>query len=144
MARPDDPFDLARFVTAQDGCRDQVLDELRRGRKTTHWMWFVFPQLAVLGRSSMARHYGLGSRAEALAYWRHPILGPRLAEAVELVIASAPRSLHEVFGSPDDLKFRSCVTLFAQVADDSEVFRRALAERLDGRPDEATLGALAS
>jgi uncharacterized protein (DUF1810 family) len=140
----DDPFDLERFVTAQDECRDSVLGELRRGRKTTHWMWFVFPQLAALGRSSMARHYGIDSSAEAAAYWHHPVLGPRLAETVELAIAAAPRSVHDIFGSPDDLKFRSCITLFDQVATDSDVFRRALATFFDGKPDPATLALLRS
>src|SRR5947209_4510371 len=103
----DDPHDLRRFVEAQASAYAQARAELGAGRKRTHWMWFVFPQLRGLGRSETARHFGLSSRAEAQAYLAHPVLGPRLRECVELVLAVDGRSAHDVFGSPDDLKLRS-------------------------------------
>ncbi|WP_298233007.1 DUF1810 domain-containing protein [uncultured Azohydromonas sp.] len=135
----DDPFDLQRFVTAQDPVLPQVRAELAAGDKRSHWMWFVFPQLKALGRSATALHYGLASREEAQAYWRHPLLGPRLRECTALVLdVPAPRSAHEVFHSPDDLKFRSCMTLFAQVAPEEPLFSRAL-DRFFGGPDVRTL-----
>ncbi len=105
-----DPFDLQRFVDAQAPVIDQVRAELAAGRKTSHWIWFVFPQLKQLGRSGTARHFGIDSREEATAYWRHPVLGPRLAQCTELVFAVQRKSAHDIFGSPDDLKFRSCMT----------------------------------
>src|SRR5690242_1687935 len=104
------------FIRAQDAVWGDVLSELRAGRKTTHWMWFVFPQLAALGRSSTAKFYGLENVAEAEAYLRHPVLGARLREATGIVNAVEGRSAHEIFGSPDDLKFRSCVTLFGRAS----------------------------
>jgi len=133
-----DPFDLRRFVEAQEPVIAQVRSELAAGRKTSHWMWFVFPQIKGLGRSSMAQHYGIASADEARAYWTHPLLGPRLAECTQLVLAVDGRSAHEIFGSPDDLKFRSSLTLFAQ-ATGEPLFTRALTKYFDGRPDEATL-----
>ena len=134
-----DPFNLSRFVTAQDGVLAQVRAELTAGDKRTHWMWFVFPQLKALGRSATALHYGLSGRDEALAYWRHPLLGPRLRECTALVLGvPAPRSAHAIFHSPDDLKFRSCMTLFAAVAPDEPVFRQALERFFEG-PDPRTL-----
>jgi len=133
-----DPFALSRFVAAQDPVYAGVRAELAAGRKTSHWMWFVFPQLKGLGRSGMAQHYGIGSAAEARAYWAHPLLGPRLRECTELVLAVDGRSVHEIFGSPDDLKLRSCMTLFAQVTNDA-LFGRALQRYYDGEPDQATL-----
>jgi uncharacterized protein (DUF1810 family) len=133
-----DPFDLRRFVAAQDPVLVQVEAELAAGRKASHWMWFVFPQLKGLGRSSMAQHYGLASAAEARAYWAHPLLGQRLRDCTERVLAVDGRSAHAIFGSPDDLKFRSCMTLFAQ-ATGEPLFTRALAKYFDGQPDEATL-----
>ena len=96
-----DPFDLERFVDAQAGVLETALAELRAGKKRSHWMWFVFPQLKTLGRSGTARFYGLEGRAEALAYWRHPALGPRLLECTRLVLATRGRSAHDIFGSPD-------------------------------------------
>ncbi len=138
-----DPFDLARFVTAQDRVIDAVRQELAAGRKRTHWMWFVFPQLRSLGRSPTALHYGIGSRAEALAYLAHPVLGPRLALCTALVTAVEGRSLHEIFGSPDDMKFHSCVTLFAEVAPEAEPFQLALAKFFAGAKDGATVRILA-
>jgi len=135
-----DPFDLERFVTAQEPVFDTVLNELRAGRKRTHWMWFVFPQLRGLGRSSMAEYYGISSLAEARAYLAHPVLGPRLDLCTRTVLEIEPRSLHAIFGSPDDMKFRSCATLFAIAsAEQDNAFRRALDRWCDGRPDELTL-----
>jgi uncharacterized protein (DUF1810 family) len=138
----DDPFDLQRFVDAQDQVLPQVRTELAAGDKRSHWMWFVFPQLKALGRSATALHYGLASREEALAYWRHPLLGPRLRECTALVLGvPAPRSAHAIFHSPDDLKFRSCMTLFAAVAPEEPLFGQALARFFDG-PDPRTLALL--
>ena len=133
-----EPFDLQRFVDAQQGVYAQVRAELAAGRKRSHWMWFVFPQLKGLGRSATAQHYGIGSKAEAQAYWAHPLLGPRLRECTELVLAVDGSSAHEIFGPPDDLKFRSSMTLFAQ-ATGEPVFTRALEKYFGGRLDEATL-----
>jgi len=134
----DDPFGLQRFVDAQDRVYRQVCAELAAGRKSSHWMWFVFPQLKGLGRSATAQHYGIASKAEAQAYWAHPVLGPRLAQCTELALAVEGRSAHEIFGPPDDLKFRSCMTLFAQ-ATGEPVFARALDKYFDGQPDPGTL-----
>jgi uncharacterized protein (DUF1810 family) len=135
-----DPFNLERFVTAQAPMFETVLTELRAGRKRTHWMWFVFPQLAGLGRSSTARFYGIDSLDEARAYLAHPVLGKRLELCTRIVLASEASSLHAIFGSPDDLKFHSCMTLFAQAADASEnLFRQALDRWCGGHPDQQTL-----
>ncbi len=142
MQRGDDPFDLQRFIDAQASVIETVLSELRSGRKRSHWMWFVFPQLAGLGSSAMAVKYAIGSAAEARAYLEHPLLGNRLRECVRLA-AAAERPLVEVFGHPDDFKFRSCVTLFAAVAPDEVVFTEALASCCDGKADSATLRRLA-
>ncbi len=118
---------------------DAVKKELRSGRKRSHWMWFVFPQMEGLGSSEMAQRYAIGSRAEAEAYLDHPILGPRLRECTELVNAVEGRTASEIFGSPDDLKFRSSMTLFATVADDPGPFETALERYYDGDPDPKTL-----
>jgi len=134
-----DLHDLQRFVLAQDPVYTQVCAELAAGAKTSHWMWFVFPQLKALGRSATAQHYGIGSRAEAQAYWQHPVLGPRLKECSELVVAVEGRTALQIFRSPDDLKFRSCMTLFAQVAPQEPVFNRALAKYFGGEGDSRTL-----
>jgi uncharacterized protein (DUF1810 family) len=140
-----DRFDLERFVTAQAPVFDQVLAELQAGRKRSHWMWFVFPQLRGLGSSSMATFYGIGSLAEAQAYLAHPVLGQRLRRCTEAVLAIEDRSLHDIFGAPDDLKFRSSMTLFA-LAEDSErsPFREALERRCEGKMDERTRALLAA
>ena len=130
---------LQRFIDAQDRVYESVCDELALGEKTTHWMWFVFPQFKALGRSPIAKHFGLASRDEALAYWQHPILAQRLVECTKLVLAQHQTTAHDIFGSPDDLKFRSCMTLFAQVAPEEPVFKLALAKFFEGKPDEATL-----
>lgn len=133
-----DPFDLDRFVQAQEPVLAQVRRELAEGRKRSHWMWFVFPQLRSLGRSPTAQHYGIGSLAEARAYMAHPVLGPRLVECTELVNRVEGRSAHQIFGSPDDLKFRSSMTLFALADPEAPVFRDALRRYFGGAPDPLT------
>ena len=133
-------FNLERFVTAQAPVFATVINELRAGRKRTHWMWFIFPQLAGLGRSSTARFYGISSIDEARAYLGHPLLGPRLELCTRIVLASESSSLHAMFGSPDDMKFRSCMTLFSLATDDRDnPFRHALERRCSDSPDERTL-----
>jgi len=133
-----DAFDLDRFVRAQDPVLAQVRRELGEGRKRSHWMWFVFPQLRGLGRSAMAQRYGIGSLAEARAYLAHPVLGPRLVECTGLVNGLAGRSAHRIFGSPDDLKFHSSMTLFASADPDAPVFREALDRYFGGASDAST------
>jgi uncharacterized protein (DUF1810 family) len=136
----DDDFDLGRFVTAQAPVFETVLAELRAGHKRSHWMWFVFPQLRGLGHSSTARFYGIGSIEEARAYLAHPLLGPRLDLCTRIVLTSESLSLYAIFGSPDDMKFRSCMTLFSLATDASDnPFRHALHRWCAGRPDEQTL-----
>lgn len=134
---------LQRFIAAQAPVIEQVMAELKAGRKTTHWMWFVFPQLASLGRSSTARYYGLASVAEARAYLAHPVLGERLLECTRTVCEHPDRSLHAIFGSPDDLKFRSCMTLFDLASPQTATFSEALIQFCDGRPDPLTVAAVA-
>jgi uncharacterized protein (DUF1810 family) len=134
-----DPFDLERFVTAQEPVYRDVIAELRDGRKRSHWMWFVFPQLRGLGGSAMAARYGISSLEEADAYLRHPVLGPRLRECTQLVKGVQGRSVGEIFGSPDDLKLCSSMTLFARAADDNADFVALLDKFYDGRYDERTL-----
>ena len=132
-------FDLERFVIAQAPVFPAVLDELRAGRKHSHWMWFIFPQLRSLGHSAMADFYGIGSLEEARAYLAHPVLGPRLDLCTRLVLKIENNSLHQIFGSPDDMKFRSSMTLFALAAsDEGRPFRQALDHWCDGRMDERT------
>jgi len=133
-----DPFRLQRFVDAQQGVYAQVCAELAAGCKRSHWMWFVFPQLQGLGRSATAQHYGIASKAEAQAYWAHPLLGPRLKQCTDLVLAVDGRSAQQIFGPPDDLKFRSSMTLFAQ-ATGEPVFTRALQKYFDGEADPRTI-----
>jgi uncharacterized protein (DUF1810 family) len=134
-----DRYDLQRFVTAQDRVLDRVRAELEHGRKTSHWMWFVFPQLAGLGSSPTAQAYAISSLDEARAYLAHPVLGPRLVECAQLVAGIEGRSAADVFGYPDDLKLRSSMTLFARAAPDNPVFAAVLDRFFDGRPDERTL-----
>jgi uncharacterized protein (DUF1810 family) len=131
--------DLQRFVQAQEGCYSQVRTELSAGRKSTHWMWFIFPQLRGLGHSSAAWHFGIGSLTEARAYLEHPLLGPRLRECTRLLLEVQGRSIRDILGSPDDLKLRSCLTLFAQASDGEALFERALQTYYHGEPDERTL-----
>lgn len=141
----DDTFDLDRFVMAQAPLYDIALAELIGGRKLTHWMWFIFPQLRGLGRSSVAHRYGIGSMEEARAYLAHPVLGPRLRECVTAVLDSGETDLGVVFGSPDDMKFISSMTLFSLAAgDEDELFTEALAKFSGGDRDEHTLTLLAS
>jgi uncharacterized protein (DUF1810 family) len=134
-----DTFDLERFLTAQAPVMDSVRMELRVGRKRSHWMWFVFPQLRGLGLSSTAQHYGIASLDEARAYLAHPVLGPRLRECCELILAVPGKSAHDILGSPDDLKFRSCVTLFSLAAPGDALFTRCLDRLCGGAPDPLTL-----
>jgi uncharacterized protein (DUF1810 family) len=138
-----DPFDLERFVAAQDPVMASVRRELAAGRKQTHWMWFVFPQLRALGQSPTAKRYGIASLAEAQAYIAHPILGQRLVECTELVRAIQGRSVHDIFGSPDDMKFRSSMTLFAHAQPHTQAFAGALEQYFAGAPDQRTLDLLA-
>ncbi|WP_061021783.1 DUF1810 domain-containing protein [Bradyrhizobium sp. CCH5-F6] len=137
-----DPFDLERFVQAQDPVYRDVQDELARGRKQTHWMWFIFPQVAGLGFSAMSQRYALRSRAEAEAYLAHPILGKRLIDCTRRVLAVEGRTINAILGAPDDAKFRSSMTLFGAVSD-QPVFDRAIARYFAGVPDAATLQILA-
>ena len=134
-----DPFDLKRFVDAQAPVYDKVLEELRGGRKRSHWMWFVFPQLRGLGSSPTAVHYGISSLEEARAYLRHELLGPRLRECTRLVNEVRGRSAAEIFGSPDDLKLCSSMTLFARAAEDNGDFLALLDKYYDGEQDPLTL-----
>jgi uncharacterized protein (DUF1810 family) len=133
-----DPYHLQRFIDAQDSVYEQVCSELRGGRKSSHWMWFVFPQIEGLGHSFMAKQYAISSLDEAAAYLRHPVLGPRLVECAELVVRVEGRTIRQIFGSPDDLKFRSSMTLFAAVSPDTPIFQQALDKYFDGDPDELT------
>jgi len=139
QAAPRAPNPLSRFVEAQASLYDGVLAELRRGQKTGHWMWFVFPQIAGLGRSPTARFYAIADLAEARAYLAHPVLGPRLVEAVEAINALPGRDAHAVFGSPDDLKLRSSLTLFQAADPEAPAFQRALDKYFGGRADPLTL-----
>lgn len=134
-----DPYDLERFVDAQSRNYDDALAELRAGQKRTHWMWYVFPQYAGLGRSPMAQRYAIRSIAEAEAYLRHPVLGARLTQCAEALLATTGGSAHEIFGSPDDAKLRSSATLFSRVAPAGSVFHRILDRYFGGVPDPATL-----
>ena len=138
MTDPDDPYNLKRFVEAQEPVIEDVKRELRSGRKRTHWMWFIFPQISGLGSSQMSWRYAISSREEAQAYLAHPVLSPRLRECTEIVNGIEGRSANDVFGSPDDLKFRSSMTLFDAVANDPTPFRTAL-ERYYDEPDPKTL-----
>ncbi|MBN9560176.1 MAG: DUF1810 domain-containing protein [Alphaproteobacteria bacterium] len=135
-----DPFDLDRFVTAQAPVFDTALAELKVGRKQSHWMWFIFPQLRGLGFSPTAQFYGIGSLDEARANLAHPLLGPRLTLCTRTVLESAARSLHDIFGSPDDMKFRSSMTLFETAArSDEQVFASAIERWCAGERDSRTL-----
>lgn len=138
----DTEFDLERFVAAQDPVYSTVLGELRTGRKRSHWMWFVFPQVEGLGSSEMARRYAIRSSDEAAAYLAHPVLGPRLRECARLVALHRDKEIGEIFDSPDDRKFQSSMTLFADVAPDEAVFQTCLDQFFDGQADPATLARL--
>jgi uncharacterized protein (DUF1810 family) len=138
----DDPFDLQRFVAAQAPVYERVRAELRNGRKHSHWMWFVFPQIAGLGRSAMAQRYAISSLDEAKAYLAHPVLGQRLRECTRLMVQVDGKSAYEILGSPDDMKFCSCMTLFARAAPQDEIFGAALDKYFDGGVDASTLAKL--
>jgi len=136
----DDPFQLQRFADAQELVFPTALAELRAGRKQTHWIWFIFPQLRALGRSPTANFYGIASLEEARAYLDHPLLAGRLAQATDAVLSHRSRSAHDIFGSPDDLKFRSSMTLFHEASDrEAPHFQAALNRYFKGEPDERTL-----
>jgi uncharacterized protein (DUF1810 family) len=136
----DDPYDLERFVRAQDSgaTYQRAADELRRGRKSSHWMWFVFPQITGLGRSPTAQLYAISSLDEAMAYLAHPVLGPRLLESAEILVGLAGRSAEQVFGGIDAMKLRSSMTLFRHAAPPEPVFGQVLDQYFDGVPDPAT------
>jgi uncharacterized protein (DUF1810 family) len=135
----EDPFALSRFVAAQAPVYERVVRELRGGRKTTHWIWFIFPQMRGLGRSKMAHDFGISSRAEAIAYLNNPVLGARLEACTRLVLAVRDKPLDAIMSFPDDLKFISSMTLFAAVAPDPAIYVEALARFAGGRPDAETL-----
>jgi uncharacterized protein (DUF1810 family) len=139
-----DPHDLDRFVQAQEGDYDRALSEVRAGRKRSHWMWYIFPQYDGLGFSPTSRRYSIKSVAEAEAYLAHPVLGPRLTECAEAALRVEGRSALEVFGSPDDMKLRSCATLFAHVSPAGSVFERLLSKYFDGQRDDRTLRLIAA
>jgi uncharacterized protein (DUF1810 family) len=136
-----DSFDLRRFVDAQAAVYPQVVAELSRGRKQTHWMWFIFPQIAGLGLSATAQRFAIGSRAEAVAYLGHDMLGSRLVECTRLVMAASEKPITDILGSPDDMKFRSCMTLFDAVSK-QEIFAEAIAAFYPDGKDRATLAIL--
>ncbi|WP_426162707.1 DUF1810 domain-containing protein [Pseudoduganella sp. R-34] len=133
---------LDRFTAAQEGLYQQVVSELSAGRKRSHWMWFIFPQIAGLGASAMAQHYAISGLAEAQAYLAHPVLGARLRECSALVLAVQGATVHGIFGSPDNMKFHSSMTLFAQAAPDEALFRACLDKYFGRVPDPATLDLL--
>ncbi len=137
-----DDFYLGRFLAAQQAIYPSVLEELRDGFKQSHWMWFIFPQARGLGKSPMAQRYAIASRAEAEAYLADPILGPRLEECTQAMLAHPGRTAHDILGSPDDMKFCSSMTLFAEVAKKGSPFEQALEEFCDGKRDERTLAFL--
>jgi uncharacterized protein (DUF1810 family) len=136
---PADPYDLDRFVRAQERDYEQALAEVRGGEKQSHWMWYIFPQFAGLGFSPTSQKYAIKSLAEAEAYLRHPVLGPRLVQITEAALAVQGRSAAQIFGSPDDMKLRSCATMLAQVSPPGSVFHRLLEKYFDGKRDQKTL-----
>jgi uncharacterized protein (DUF1810 family) len=142
MTTANDPHNLQRFVDAQNAVFEQVCAELREGRKQDHWMWFIFPQLHGLGNSEMAVHFAITSREEAEMYLQHPVLGPRIRECTRLVNLVEGRSIHQIFGYPDDLKFRSSMTLFAAATSENKIFNHALQKYFSGEPDRLTIGRL--
>ena len=135
----EDPYDLARFVEAQAGTYDDALEELRRGRKRSHWMWFVFPQIAGLGSSSTARRYAIATLDEARAYLQHPVLGPRLHECAEAMLGNTGATAQQILGDVDAMKLRSSMTLFQLAAPQETVFGRVIARFFEGAPDGETI-----
>ena len=142
--REGDPYDLARFVQAQEECYEQALSEITSGRKRSHWMWYIFPQFEGLGISNTSRRYSIKSVAEAKAYLGHPVLGPRLVQCAEAVLRVDGLSAAEIFGSPDDMKLRSCATLFGRVSADDSVFHKLIDKYFHGQPDDGTLRLIAA
>ena len=139
MIDPDDQYDLVRFLDAQESAYQHALAELHGGQKRTHWMWYVFPEFEGLATSNTSKRFAIKSVEEANAYLAHPLLGPRLLECCEAIIKLERRSAAEIFGTPDDLKLRSCVTLFAHVSPGGSIFQKVLEKYFDGEPDERTL-----
>jgi len=138
----EDLFDLGRFIDAQASAYASAVEELKRGRKTGHWIWYIFPQVAGLGHSHMSRGYAIASLQEARAYAEHPLLGPRLAECIQLVMAVEEKSADQILGHVDAMKFRSCLTLFARACDDDPTYQAALEKYFGGEPDPLTDKAL--
>ena len=139
MTSPNDPHNLQLFVDAQNAVFEQVCAELREGQKQGHWMWFIFPQLRGLGNSEVAIHFAITSRDEAQMYLKHPVLGPRIRECTRLVNLVEGRLINQIFRYPDDLKFRSSMTLFAAVTSENQIFNDALQKYFWGEPDRLTL-----
>jgi len=138
----EDPYNLTRFLTAQDGIYDQALAELKRGKKETHWMWFIFPQIDGLGRSEMAIRYAIKSRQEAEAYLQHPILGPRLTECSTALLQIHGKTASDIMGCPDDLKLNSSMTLFAAISKPGSVFHQVIDKYFQGQTDQKTIDLL--
>jgi uncharacterized protein (DUF1810 family) len=138
-----DAYNFQRFLDAQTPVYDTVLEELRAGRKSSHWIWFIFPQITGLGHSAMAQQFAIASLDEAKAYLQHPVLGQRLRECTQLVLNVEGRSAEEIFSYPDNLKFRSCMTLFSTATTDNSIFKDALLKYFDGKPDQLTMNVLA-
>jgi len=138
-----DDYNLQRFLEAQDHVYDAILGELRAGEKSSHWMWYIFPQITGLGHGGTTQKFAMTSLEEAKAYLQHPILGPRLRECTQLVLNVDRRSAEQIFGYPDNLKFRSCLTLFMTATTDDKIFQDALLKYFDGKPDTLTLDLLA-
>lgn len=136
-------YNLQRFLDAQERVYDTVLDELRDGKKSSHWIWFIFPQIAGLGHSAMAQQFAISSLDEAKSYLQHPVLGHRLRECTQLVLNVEGRIIEEIFPYPDNLKFRSCMTVFMTATIDNTVFKNSLLKYFDGRPDQLTIQVLA-
>ena len=134
-----DPHNLQRFIDAQQRDYQKALDEIRKGKKRSHWMWYIFPQFDGLGFSPTSVHYAIKSRAEATAYLDHPILGRKLRECVDVLLAASGRTAHQIFGSPDDLKLKSCMTLFAQISPAGSVFEQVLEKYYGSEPDQKTI-----
>jgi len=143
MSTRSDPYQLERFVEAQDDDYERALSEIRRGRKQSHWMWYVFPQFDGLGVSATSKHYALKSVAEARAFLAHPVLGPRLLECADAVLRVDDRTATEIFGYPDNMKLQSCATLFASVSAADSVFHRLLEKYFDGEMDARTVRLIA-
>ena len=135
----DDPFDLRRFVQAQEGAYESALSELKLGQKRSHWMWYIFPQIDGLGRSAMAKHYAIKNVEEARGYVNHPVIGARLLECTETVLGIEGRSVAEIFGFPDDMKFKSSMTLFEYISEPDSIFALALDKFFSGDRDDKTL-----